>query len=70
MLSVKQGGIKYHFLSLWYDSTGDWTQVSRAIGEHSNHYAKFELNILSSEHKIILVRLTCRWNHQSWSKII
>ena len=35
-LSVKQGGIKYHFLSLWYDSTWDWTQVSRAIGEHSN----------------------------------
>ena len=23
MLSVKQGGIKYHFLSLWYDSTWD-----------------------------------------------
>ena len=22
MLSAKQGGIKYHFLSLWYDSTG------------------------------------------------
>ena len=21
LLSVKQGGIKYHFLSLWYDST-------------------------------------------------
>ena len=36
MLSVKQGGIKYHFLSLWYDSTWNWTQVSRAIGEHSN----------------------------------
>ena len=36
MLSVKQGGIKYHFLSLWYDSTWDWTQVSWAIGEHSN----------------------------------
>ena len=36
MLSVKQGGIKYHFLSLWYDSTWDWTQVSRAIGEHFN----------------------------------
>ena len=33
MLSVKQGGIKYHFLSLWYDSTWDWTQVSRAIGD-------------------------------------
>ena len=23
MLSVKQGGIKYHFLSLWYDLTWD-----------------------------------------------
>ena len=36
MLSVKQGGIKYHFFRLWYDSTWDLTQVSRAIGEHSN----------------------------------
>ena len=36
MLSVKQEGIKYHFLSLWYDPTWDWTQVFRAIGEHSN----------------------------------
>ena len=34
MLSVKQGGFKYHFLSLWYDSTCDLTPVSRAIGEH------------------------------------
>ena len=34
MLSVKQGDIKYHFLSLWYDATWDWTHVSRAIGEH------------------------------------
>ena len=39
MLSVKQGGIKYHFLSLWHDSMWDWTQVSQAIGEHSNHHA-------------------------------
>ena len=31
MLSVKQRRIKYQFLSLWYDSTWDWTQVSRAI---------------------------------------
>ena len=27
MLSVKQDSIKYYFLSLWYDSTWDWTQV-------------------------------------------
>ena len=38
MLSVKQGSIKYHLLSLWYDSTWDWIQVSRAICEHSSHY--------------------------------
>ena len=37
MLSVKQCDIKYHFLSLWYDSTWDWTLVSWAIGEHSTH---------------------------------
>ena len=39
MLSVKQGGIKYHFLSLWYNSTWDWTKVFRNIGEHSTHLA-------------------------------
>ena len=27
ILSVNQGGIKYHSLSLWYDSTVDWTPV-------------------------------------------
>ena len=43
MLSVKQGGIKYHFLSLWYDSTWDWTQVSGAIGEHSNRLANVRI---------------------------
>ena len=43
MLSVKQGGIKYHFLSLWYDSIWDWTQVFRAIIEHSNHYTNVRL---------------------------
>ena len=34
LLSVKQGSIKYHFLSLWYDfgMTRLWT-----IGEHSTH---------------------------------
>ena len=40
MLRVKQGGIKYHFLSFWYDSAGDWTQVSRAKCEHSNPHVK------------------------------
>ena len=39
MLSAKQGGIKYHFLSLWYHSTWDWILVFRTIGEYSTHQA-------------------------------
>ena len=39
LLSVKQGGIKYYFSSLWYDATWDWTHVSRTIGERSTHWA-------------------------------
>ena len=45
MLSVKQGGIKYHFFSLWYDLTWDWTQISRAISQISNHYANVRLKL-------------------------
>ena len=37
MLSVEQRDIKYNFLSFWYDSTWDWTPVSRVISERSNH---------------------------------
>ena len=36
MHSLKQGGIKYHFFTIWYDSTWDWTPVSRTIGEHTH----------------------------------
>ena len=39
MLSVKQGGIKYHFLSFLYDSIWDWATISRTIGEHSTNQA-------------------------------
>ena len=35
MLSIKQGGMKYDFLNLRYDSTWDWTPVSQVIHEHS-----------------------------------
>ena len=31
ILSVKQGSIKYHFLSLWYDSNWGWTQSPRPL---------------------------------------
>ena len=39
MLSIKQGGINYYFLRFWYDLTWYFTPVSRAITEHSIHYA-------------------------------
>ena len=38
MLSVKQDSFKYHFFSLWYDSTWDWTQLSQAIGDAKENY--------------------------------
>ena len=50
MVSVKQGGIKYHVQSLWCNSTWDWTQVSQTIGEHSTHSAN-GLIIISSNIK-------------------
>ena len=37
--SVKQGGFKYHFKSLWYDATWDWTQVSRTINQLPTNYS-------------------------------
>ena len=46
MLSIKQGGIKYHFLSLCYDSIWGWTQVSRDIGEQFNHHKQPETYVL------------------------
>ena len=45
MLSVKQGGIKYNFSGLWYNSTWDWTKVSQAIGKHCNHYANVRYKV-------------------------
>ena len=41
VLSVKQRGIKYHFLSLWYDLTWDWTTISRTIDKHTNYYGNW-----------------------------
>ena len=44
MLSVKQGCINYHFLSLWYDSTWDWTLVSWTIGERFTYRKVWKRN--------------------------
>ena len=35
MVSVKQGGNKYYFLSLWYHSTWDWTPASGPLANTS-----------------------------------
>ena len=72
VLSVKQGGIKYHFLSLWYDSTWDWAQVSWTIGEHSNHYANCPVHIIKFNIKHLFAQLkgfmwSKRLNSSIWS---
>ena len=54
VLSAKQDSIKYHFLSLWYDLTWDWTPVSRTIVEHFNHYGNGALLSIHS------------WRENSW----
>ena len=54
ILSVKQGGIKYHVLNLWYDSTWEWTLVSRTIGEHSTPWANRLDYIYHHHHHIVL----------------
>ena len=47
MTSVKQGGIKYHFLSLWSDLTWDWIPVSRVTGQHSTPLANLVIIIFA-----------------------
>ena len=37
VMSAKLGDIKYHVLSLLYDSTWDWISISWTIGEHFTH---------------------------------
>ena len=64
LLSVKQGGIKYPFLSLWYVATWDWTQVFRTIGEHSTHLTN---DLVSTFWKGMkhLISLSCGLNSTS-----
>ena len=42
MLSVEQGGIKYHFFSLWYDLTWDWTPVFQTISKSAKEMLMWE----------------------------
>ena len=65
MLNVQQGGIKYHFLSPWYDSTWDWTQVSWAIGEQlTNKQKLFKLLCTAWEQWIYEHTFTSYWNDE------
>ena len=54
ILSVKQDFIKYHFLSLWYDSTWHRTPVSRAIGKNKSSHGRKRFWNLHSQWKQIL----------------
>ena len=48
ILSVKQGCIKYHFLSLWYDSPGPWVNINH----YANAYIYIYIYILSSTDRL------------------
>ena len=57
MLNVKHGGIMFHFLSLWYDLTWDWTLFPRTISEYTTHlvyiiiiFFSFEIFTLALAH--------------------
>ena len=73
MLSIKQGGTKYHFFNLWYDLTWDWIPVSWTIDEHLNICVinlpnlKLEINNLSLN--VVYCKNACNdacvpWNFQ------
>ena len=49
MLDIKWG-IKYNFLSRWYDLTMDWTPVYRAIGKYSYHYVNSYIYVYLHTH--------------------
>ena len=51
------GGIKYHLSNLLYDSTWDWTPVSRTIGKHSIHLANELVYIYINIHVCVCVRV-------------
>ena len=63
MMSIKQGSIKYYFLSLWYDSTKDGTPVFRTIATHTHtHYAQThkEVQINPYEYQYVYIH-ECVW---------
>ena len=45
MLSARQGDTKNHFLSLWYDSTWDWTLGSNIYNTHTHTYTHTDIYI-------------------------
>ena len=69
MLSVKQGSIKYHLLSLWYDLTWDWTPVSWTIGEHSG-VNNTEQSIKKCSMSAGCNQMNYNWRSIEWAKNI
>ena len=70
MLIVKQRGIKYHFLSFWYDSIWDRTQVSRAFGEQSNRQANGLVLVCEQLYLQITILITYDLFTISWDSVI
>ena len=71
MLSVNHGGIKYHFLSLWYDSTGD---LNLCLLDHWRTLNSLEampkLYIYIREKSILILRyVNINYEHQHIQKM-
>ena len=69
-LSIKQRGIKYHFLSLWYFWTWDWTSVSRTTGVQILHHI-YWMNLVFKGDSVLIssslpVKESMMFNLQEW----
>ena len=49
------------FLSLWYDSTWDWTLNSQAIGEHFSYCLNLQRKILLPEQLLQFNQILIHW---------
>ena len=66
MPKVKQGDIMYHFLSLWYDSTRDWTQSPRPLAFSLSIMPMYTVNFVSQNEK----KFMPLGNPEIWKEIL
>ena len=65
-----QGGIKYHFWSLWYESTWDWTLVSWTISDHRKQIERKLHGLLMCHYEFISSTRLFRWLFTKYKEIL